>query len=245
MTKYPPNVPIGSGGPRNPAVNGDRALSIESAKWQQFEKAYGSSLSPNLLADVVRATEAFLFLEPFERTAEPLAKVKVILEAHDKAATRFFNELFAGPSAVSDAGIYAHHLIENNFKASQLMSDGAGLDALLNLLRAFHIACNTSIKQLNDASPSSAFRKGNAWTNWTSQLSEILNEVKLPVYVSEDGGRKSNDKQSPFALFVWELQKCLPAECRRHTQSEAALADALSEAHSLARKPGNKPSDDT
>jgi hypothetical protein len=23
------------------------------------------------------------------------------------------------------------------------------------------------------------------------------------------------------------LQKCLPAECRRHTQSEAALADAL------------------
>ena len=238
MTKYPPNVPIGSGGPRNPAVNGDLALNIDSAKWQQIEKAYGSSLPPNLRADIVRATEAFLFFESFEQTAEPLAKVKVILEAHDKAATRFFNELFAGPSAVSDAGIYAHHLIENNFKTSQLMSDAAGLDALLNLLRAFHIACNTSIKQLNDASSSSAFRKGNAWTTWTSQLSEILNQVKLPVYVSKDGGNRRNDKQSPFALFVWELQNCLPAECRCHVESEAAFVDALSEAHSLARKLG-------
>ena len=233
-----PKVPIGSGKTRNPAVNGDPDLNIDTAKWQQIEKAYGSSLPPNLRADVVRVTEAFLFFESFERTAEPLAKVKVILEAHDRAATRFFNELFAGPSALSDAGIYAHHLIENNFKASQLRSDAAGLDALLNLLSAFHIACNTSIKQLNDASPSSAFQKGNAWTTWTSQLTEILKAVKLPASASEDGGGKSSDKQSPFALFVWELQKCLPAECRRHTQSEAALADALSEAHSLARKLG-------
>jgi len=211
-------------------VSGERRdliINIDSAKWRQIEKAYGSSLSPTVRADIIRASEAFLFLESFERTPEPLAKVKVILEAHDKAATRFFNELFAGPSAVSDAGIYAHHLIEKNFKASQLGKD-AGLDALLNLLRAFHIACNTSIKQLHDASNSSAFRKGNAWATWISRLTEILKAVKLPVAVRKDGGSKSKtDKQSPFVSFVWQLQKCLPAECQRHTQSEAALADAL------------------
>jgi hypothetical protein len=201
----------------------DLTINIDSATWRQIEKAYGSSLSPTVRADIVRASEAFLFLQSFERTPEPLAKVKVILEAHDKAATRFFNELFAGPSAVSDAGIYAHHLIDKNFKAKD-----AGLDALLNLLRAFHIACNTSIKQLNDASTSSAFRKGNAWATWISRLTEILKAAKLPVAVHKDGGSKSKtDKQSPFVSFVWELQKCLPAECRRHTQSEAALADAL------------------
>lgn len=206
----------------------DLTINIDSAKWRQIEKAYGSSLSPTVRADIVRASEAFLFLESFERTPEPLAKVKVILEAHDKAATRFFNELFAGPTAVSDAGIYAHHLIEKNFKTSPMGKNAAGLDALLNLLRAFHIACNTSIKQLNDASASSAFRKGNAWATWISRLTEILKAVKLPVAVRKDGGSKSKrDKQSPFVSFVWELQKCLPAECRRHTQSEAALADAL------------------
>jgi len=204
----------------------DLTINIDSAKWQQIEKAYGSSLSPTVRADIVRASEAFLFLESFERTPEPFAKVKLILEAHDKAATRCFNELFAGPSAVSDAGIYAHHLIEKNFKAK----GAAGLDALLNLLRAFHIACNTSIKQLNDASSSSAFRKGNAWTAWINRLTEILKAVKLPVAVRKDGGSKSKrDKQSPFVSFVWELQKCLPTQCRRHTQSEVALADALSD----------------
>ena len=54
--------------------------------------------------DIRRATEAFLFSQNFERTDEAIAKVKVILEGHDKAATRFFNEFFGGASSLSDAG---------------------------------------------------------------------------------------------------------------------------------------------
>ena len=233
-----PRVPFVSGNTRDPTID------IDSAKWRQVEKIYGSFLPPNVRADIVRATEAFLFFEGFERTSEPLAKVKVILEAHDKAATRFFNELFAGPAAISDGGVYAHHLIENNFKASQLGSDAAGLDALLNLLRAFHVACNTSIKQLNEASPSSTFRTGNAWTTWISRLTEILKAAKVPCSVRKDVGNKNtSNNKSPFVLFVRELQNCLPEECRRHTHSEAVLADAISKAQSLAPKLGrNKPS---
>ena len=119
---------------------------ITSAQWGRIEGACGFSFSPLLQADIVRASEAYLLAERFGRTGDFLAKVKVILESHDKAATRFFKELFADHSAVSDAGVYAHYLIENNFKASQLGKDAPGLDAFLNLLRAFHIACNTSIK---------------------------------------------------------------------------------------------------
>jgi len=227
VAKHSPKVPIVAGDSRDPA------LKIDSAEWRQIEEAYGVPLPPKVRADIVRATEAFLFFESFERTTEPLAKVKVILEAHDKAATRFFNELFASPFAVSDAGVYAHHLIEKNFKASQISSD-AGLDALLNLLRAFHIACNTSIKQLNEPSPSSTFRKGNAWANWISRLTEILSDAELPFAVRKDMGNKSrSDKQSPFTLFVWELQSCLPIECWRHTHSVAALADAISEVRKM------------
>jgi hypothetical protein len=188
-------------------------ISIDNDKWREIETVYGPSLPPKVRTEIVRATEAFLFFESFERSAEPLAKVKVILEAHDKAATRFFNELFACPSAASDAGIYAHYLIENNFKVSQLGNDVAALDALLNLLRAFHIACNASIRQLNDASPSSTFRIGNAWTNWITRLAEILEAVQLPVSVRKDVGSQSrNDKQSSFTQFVWQLQLCLPME---------------------------------
>jgi len=226
--------------PKAPSVSGDTrdpALNIDSAKWRQIEKAYGLPLPPNVRAEIVRATQAFLFFESFERTAEPLAKVKVILEAHEKAATRFFNELFASPFAGSDAGVYAHHLIEKNFKASQLSSDNAGLDTLLNLIRAFHIACNASIKQLNEASVSSNFRKDNPWTNWISRLTEIFSGVKLPVAVRKDIGNKSrSDKDSPFTLLVWELQSCLPSECRRHTRSVTALSDAISEERKISEQ---------
>ena len=65
---------------------------------------------------------------------------------------------------------------------------------------------------------------------------EIL-EAKLPVGVCKDIGNESRDKQSPFTLLVWELQFCLPIECRRHTHSVAALADAISEARKLRISP--------
>ena len=186
-----------------------------------------SLFSPLLQADIVRASEAYLLADRFGRTGDFLAKVKVILESHDKAATRFFKELFADHFAVSDAGVYAHYLIENNFKASQLGKDAPGLDAFLNLLRAFHIACNTSIKQLNDAS--SQARHEDAWAMWVSRLAEILKETKWPVSDGKDSsGKGKTPKPSVFVMFVWELQKCLPTECRRHTESEVALSDALS-----------------
>ena len=94
----------------------DAPFEIDNANWRLIEEAYGASLPPNVRADIVRATEVFFFSENFARTGEPTATVKVILEAHDKAATRFFNELFGSPSSFSDAGVYAHSLIDSNFK---------------------------------------------------------------------------------------------------------------------------------
>jgi hypothetical protein len=81
---------------------------------------------------------------------------------------------------------------------------------------------------LNDPS-SPAFQVGNAWKVWIDRLAEILSEVKLPVSVRNDRSKSKDTKQSPFVLFVWELQARLPTECRCHAQSEASLADALSE----------------
>jgi len=178
-------------------------LTIGSASWRLIEKAYGTPLPAKLREEIVGATEAFLFFEGFERTGESPAKVKVILEAHDKAATRFFNELFGGPASFSDAGIYAHYLIDNNFGRAKSGSEKVGLDAFLDFLRAFHIACNSAIKQLSDPSTG---QSGDAWNSWISRLSEIL----------------ETDKS--LASFVWELQQCLPPECRRDL---AVLKEAL------------------
>jgi len=200
-------------------------LKIDGANWRLIEEAYGASLPPNVRAHIVQATEMFLFSESFERTDEPLAKVKVILEAHDKAATRFFNELFGGAASFSDAGVYAHYLIDSNFKPARLGSEKADLDAFLDFLRAFHIACNTAIKQLND---SSTDRKGMPWKVWLNRLAEIV-EVKL---LRGEGSSESNIDHL-FVLFVRELQKSLPTECQR---DQAAIAEGVLEARSKLRK---------
>ena len=225
MAGYSPMGPFGAGD--IPIVE------IDGAQWRQIERTFGSPLPPTVRADLVRATEAFVFLQSFERTAERLAKVKVILEAHDKAATRFFNELFAGASATSDAGAYAHFLIEANFKASPLRGTTAGLDVLLDGLRVFHIACNAAIKQLNDPS-SSALRNEDAWKTWISRLADILSNVE-PTAKNESGKSNSAMPQHAFVSLIWELQKCLPAEWH-HAQSEVALAGVVSEALSLRDK---------
>jgi hypothetical protein len=201
----------------------DATFKIDSANWRLIEEAHGASLPPNVRADIVRATEMFLLSHRFARTGEPTAKVKVILEAHDKAATRFFNELFGGPSSFSDAGVYAHHLIDNNFKPPRLGSDKAGLDAFLDFLRAFHIASNTAIKQLNDS------RTADPWKIWLNKLAEIVAEVKS---LRREGGDESK-VEHPFVQFVSELQNRLPSECQR---DQAAIAEALLEARPRPRK---------
>ena len=198
----------------------DAPFEIDSANWRLIEEAYGASLPPNVRADIVRATEVFFFSENFARTGEPTANVKVILEAHDKAATRFFNELFGSPSSFSDAGVYAHSLIDSNFKPPRLGSDKEGLDALLDLLRAFHIACNTAIKQLND--PSTA-HKGKPWKIWLNRLAEILR--------GKGGDEIKVDR--PLVQFVCEMQNCLPSECQR---GQAAIEQALLEAQQNPEK---------
>jgi hypothetical protein len=65
-------------------------LNIDDTEWHKIEKAYGATLSAKVRAHILRATERFLFFESFERSVEPMAKVKVILEAHDKAGYSIF-----------------------------------------------------------------------------------------------------------------------------------------------------------
>ncbi len=55
--------------------------------------------------------------------------------------------------------------------------------------------------------------------------------------VRKDAGNKSkNDDQSAFVMFLWEMQECLPAACRRSSHSKGALADAINKARTSGLK---------
>src|SRR5690348_621671 len=108
VAEYAPKFPIIS--------NDSQVVQLDGDTWQRIETACRWSLDSSVRSDVVRATKAFLLSESLERNAQAAAATRVILEAYDKAASRFFHTVFTDPSGSSDAGIYAHDLIELNFE---------------------------------------------------------------------------------------------------------------------------------
>lgn len=156
--------------------------------------------------------------------------MKVVLESYDKAASRFFNAIFADPAGQSAASIHAHDLIELNFKKGR----GESLfDEMLALLRAFHISCNAALKELRELQISSP-STDTAWRLWIRWLSELMNETKLPSPGFKDlGANGKRGDQSAFTELVWELQLCLPKQVRRHTASKEECAASIRDAQSL------------
>jgi len=55
------------------------------------------------------------------------------------------------------------------------------------------------------------------------------------VGASKGVDKSTSDRTSPFIGFVRELQNTLPEECRRHTQSDMAIAEAIAAARRKRR----------
>ena len=227
------------------SAGGAPDLTISEADWQRIEGAYGEQLSGSVRAAVVKATQQFVYWESFERAAEPVAKTQKLIEAYKKSASDFQRAMQAGGS--SDARTLARHLVMKNFQDPRL-SDKAGssyvghFHSLSSILTSFQSACFHALKELEPPPPSTrgllgdlgalpSFKEGEEWALWIRRLTDIADGNSLPGGVRKDAGNKSkSDKQSPFTLFVWELQKCLPKGCNYPTQSKSALAKAIGKA---------------
>jgi hypothetical protein len=199
-------------------------LRLNDGEWRGIEAACGWTLSKTLRDNIIRVTQEFLTLENVQ--TDNVADVKVVLESYDKAASRFFSAIFADPLGQSAASIHAHDLIESSSKRPG-KSEESLFDAMLTTLRAFHIACNTALKQLRELQTSTS-KSDNAWRLWISWLTEVIDQAGLPSSVSKDLGSKGKTNDQ-FTGFVWQLQRCLPEEVRRHTASEVDCAEAISD----------------
>jgi hypothetical protein len=204
-------------------------LDISDADWQRIERtSYGRPLSDAVRKDVLEVTQEFAYFEVVERTAERLGDAEAIVKACKKAASDFQRTLLDQAFKSSDAGDYARQLIKKNFHDARLSIDGRPLETLSGLLTSFGGACNLALRDLQDA-PS--FREGAARHLWFLRLIQIMEDYGLSASVRKDaGGKSKSDKQSPFVLFVRELQYCLPDACRCSMQSDSALAKAIAEA---------------
>ena len=200
-------------------------LRLNDGEWRGIEAACGWTLSKTLRDNIIRVTQEFLTLENVQ--TDNVSDVKVLLESYDKAASRFFSAIFADASGQSAASIHAHDLIESSSKGTG-KSEESLFDAMLTTLRAFHIACNTALKQLRELQTSTS-KSDKAWRLWISWLTEVIDQAGLPSSVSKDLGSKAKTNDQ-FTGFVWQLQRCLPEDVRRHTASEVDCAEAISDA---------------
>ena len=199
---------------------------FNDAEWRSIEAACGCTLSKSVRDNILQVTQEFLTLESVQ--TGNVANVKVVLESYDKATSRFLNAIFSDPSGQSAASIHAHDLVELNFNKVGEREESL-FDGMLTTLRAFHVACNTALKQLRELETSS--KRDKAWQVWIARLTEIIDQAGLPCSASD--GLVSKDC---FTGLVWPLQCCLPEQVRRHTTREAECAKEIKGAQALAKR---------
>ena len=204
-------------------------LTINETDWQRIESKYGNPLPECVRKEVQEATLKFVEFEIFERTVEPTAKAQAIVNACKKAAMKFQDTLLDNAFGSSDASFYAQRLIEKNFHDTRLSNKAKLFDTLTGLLTSFDVACNLSLKELNDPSMPS-FEKGEGWNLWIWQLTEIMQKAGLPHGVRKDTAKRKSDKPSHFVALARELQEFLPDGCQQTTHSDDALANAIARA---------------
>jgi hypothetical protein len=228
MARYTPTIPIAT------ISGGDPELTIKDDEWDRIQAAYQNTLPTEIRRGIHEATLAFLNTVESEYVSEPISAALERVNSIRLGAAHFKKAIFYSPPNVGfDAKIYADRLIKNNFHDSRL-SDRNILDLLGRVMTSVIVACARAADQIN--SPKNhGRRKGDGWQNWIRNLDLIVKEARLPFKVRKDASKYPDEKHSEYVELIWELQKLIPTQYRRSSQSKAALAKAVWDARQLER----------
>ena len=218
-------LPFASAGGPSPIAT------IDDAKWQILERIIDEPISPALRTELVDATNHFLSFAIFEHTVEPLDGATERVTAVSGTAKRFWRTLNEGGSG--DARFYADHLIEMHF-ADARMPRKDKIRSLMGIMTSFVVACDLAGKELASGTIAE-HRIGDCWAGWIRRLTEILKRNEMPTSARKDADKSG--KASNFVLFVEELQKGFDPIFRRGTQSTGAVAEAITRARRVAKRP--------
>src|SRR5262249_52757858 len=126
---------------------------------------------------------------------------------------------------------YTDNLIAQRFN-NQLITLPLSQEADLNfevityILGSLVSECDAAERELEFWSTKQVWKEGMAWNQWVKALTELVRHQTLPS--------AAFDTPSPFVRLVSELQRLLPPQYRRSTQSDVALAKAIKRARKRA-----------
>jgi hypothetical protein len=223
MAKPLPRLRVASAG--NPPT-----IFLKDAEWSKIEAAYKQPLSSELRELIRDRTNAYLSHAQFELAAEPLKHAQVRLKQVKNAAAKFQAELMRA-SEFPEATHHANFLMKKNFVDSRLKCDrpNDGIHVLCGIMTSVIVACHHAQKDLEENRPG-GFQPGQYWKVWVRDLAVQLKEHELPTGVRKDVDKKKDRTPSPFAAFIFELQKFIPPEYRRGDHSAWAVTELISKA---------------
>jgi hypothetical protein len=202
--------------------------------WRRIEAAY-PFLAPSDRDDIARMATDYLLVEPFESRAPFLDDAMAWLDKTGKAAKIFWEAAYKRPGTESKelAAIYAQGLVERNIRHRALprSNEWCVLSGIMtHVVAAFDIAKRELPKDV-----AAGHVEGQMWDNLVCGLTDFADQRGYPFGASKGVDKSSSAKSSPFIGLVRELQNTFPAECRRHTASDMAIAEAIAAARRKSR----------
>lgn len=233
-----PTPRISHGGPSGSAV------SLNDLERAAIENAYGHRLPPLAWDKVIATTSVFTILAPKERSAP----VKVILKKLQRlknAAVSLKLDLSTELTMADaeTASLTLEKIEKEYFRGRQPKSPTSPVELFDVLIRSVNAVIVTSDYALthlaDDNEPfNQTFPEGTFWALWVTNISQILKQSGLPTGVRKDFVRDKGP--SEFVFFIFEMQKHIPVESRRHmpaanAKNQKIYLDALSQAIYRAR----------
>ena len=101
---------------------------------------------------------------------------------------------------------------------------------MTHVVAAFAIA-----KRALENEARAGFVEGQLWEELVCRLTDFADQRSYPGGASKGVDKSTSGRTSPFIGLVRELQNTFPEECRRHTQSDMAIAEAIAAARRKRR----------
>ena len=211
------------------SASGSPDFNLEKNHWVEIERGYrargllqpwGDKLPQEARDQIIDATRHFLWWATFELNAVSVKDVEKLATAVRKSGRKFLDDL-GRLLRPGDATQYLQHLIE---KQPSIREGHHKIRNLFSLNTSLLDACCRAERELGECE---GFEEGVQWKQWVSDIASVLAGRGLDWTARKDA---SGESASPLVILVRELQRRIPQEYRRHTQSDGALAQQISAA---------------
>jgi hypothetical protein len=203
----------------------------------QVEAEFGHKLLPSAWRQVEASTSLFTFALPGIKSAMPLQDISKNLRKLASAA-RSLRQKISGEPCPDATNLTLKDIHQNYLQNIQpLYLTGFLLD-LLDAISAASTFVDESMKEVRTGKltiPHENFSEDEWWNIWIGLLTRVMREHGLPYQARKDSDKRKLGP-SPFVLFVFELQKQMPVECRKYTHSFDALAQAIYRARQVPKE---------